>query len=55
MQSAPNKPLSPKQRILALEKQLHDEKLKSARFEKIIEIMQNEHGNTAKKLQDLAS
>ena len=43
------KPLTPEQRIKELEKQLKDEKLKSALFEKVIDIMRDEHGVTVKK------
>ena len=43
------KPQTPDQRIKELEKQLKDEKLKSALFEKVIDIMRDEHGVTVKK------
>ena len=43
------KPQTPEQRIKELEKQLKDEKLKSALFEKVIDIMRDEHGVTVKK------
>lgn len=49
MPNTSNKPLTPEQRIKQLEKQLHDEQLKSALFEKVIEIMRDEHGITVKK------
>lgn len=49
MPNPTRKPLSPEQRIKELEKQLHDEKLKSALFEKVIDIMRDEHGITVKK------
>lgn len=42
-------PQTPEQRIKELEKQLKDEKLKSALFEKVIDIMRDEHGVTVKK------
>lgn len=43
------KPRTPEQRIKELEKQLKDEKLKSALFEKVIDIMRDEHGVAVKK------
>jgi transposase-like protein len=43
------KPLTPEQRIKELERQLKDEKLKSALFEKVIDIMRDEHGVSVKK------
>lgn len=43
------KALTPEQRIKELEQQLKDEKLKSALFEKVIDIMRDEHGITVKK------
>jgi transposase len=49
MTNKPAKPLTPEQRIKELERQLKDEKLKSALFEKVIDIMRDEHGVTVKK------
>ena len=45
----PAKPLTPEQRIKELERQIKDEQLKSARFEKVVDIMRDEHGVTVKK------
>lgn len=44
-----NKPLTPEQRIKELERQLKEEKQKSALFETVINIMRDEHGVTVKK------
>lgn len=55
MPSTSNKPLAPEQRLKGLEKQLHDERLKSALFEEVIEIMRDEHGITVKKFSDKLS
>lgn len=49
MTSSPTKPLTPDQRIKALERQLKDEQQKSALFEAVINIMREEHGVTVKK------
>ncbi|AKZ62782.1 transposase [Herbaspirillum hiltneri N3] len=49
MSNKPTKPLTPEQRIKELERQLKDEKLKSALFEKVIDIMRDEHGVSVKK------
>lgn len=49
MTNKPTKPLTPEQRIKELERQLKDEKLKSALFEKVIDIMRDEHGVSVKK------
>ncbi len=49
MTDKPSKPLTPEQRIKELERQLKDEQLKSALFEKVIDIMRDEHGVTVKK------
>jgi len=49
MTNKPSKPLTPEQRIKELERQLKDEKLKSALFETVINIMRDEHGVTVKK------
>lgn len=49
MNNTPSKPLTPEQRIKELERQLKDEKLKSALFEKVIDIMRDEHGVSVKK------
>jgi hypothetical protein len=49
MTKTPPQPLTPEQRIKELEQQLKDEKLKSALFEKVIDIMRDEHGVTVKK------
>lgn len=44
-----SKPLTPEQRIKELERQLKEEKQKSALFETVINIMRDEHGVTVKK------
>lgn len=49
MTNKPTKPLTPEQRIKELERQLKDEKMKSALFETVINIMRDEHGVTVKK------
>ncbi len=49
MPSKPTKPLTPEQRIKELERQLKEEKQKSALFETVINIMRDEHGVTVKK------
>jgi transposase len=49
MTNKPSKPLTPEQRIKELERQLKDEKMKSALFETVINIMRDEHGVTVKK------
>jgi transposase-like protein len=43
------KPPTPEQRIKELERQLKEEKQKSALFETVINIMRDEHGVTVKK------
>lgn len=49
MPNKPIKPLTPEQRIKELERQLKEEKQKSALFETVINIMRDEHGVTVKK------
>lgn len=49
MQNKPSTPLSPDQQIKELERQLKEEKQKSALFEAVIDIMREEHGVTIKK------
>lgn len=49
MQDEPAKPLTPDQRIKELERQLKEEKEKSALFEAVIDILRNEHGIAVKK------
>jgi inosine/xanthosine triphosphate pyrophosphatase family protein len=49
MTDKPTKPLTPEQRIKELERQLKDEKQKSALFETVINIMRDEHGVIVKK------
>ena len=49
MTNKPTKAQTPEQRIKDLERQLKDEKLKSALFEKVIDIMRDEHGVSVKK------
>ncbi|WP_433691765.1 IS3 family transposase [Herbaspirillum seropedicae] len=49
MPNKPSKPLTPEQRIKELERQLKEEKQKSALFETVINIMRDEHGVTVKK------
>ena len=49
MPNKPSKPLTPEQRIKELERQLKEEKQKSALFETVINIMRDEHAVTVKK------
>lgn len=49
MTDKPAKPLTPEQRIKELERQLKDEKQKSALFERVIEIMRDDYGVSVKK------
>ena len=49
MPDKPNKPLTPEQRIKELERQLKEEKEKSALFEAVIDVMRDEYGVIVKK------
>jgi transposase-like protein len=49
MTDKPTKPPTPEQHIKELERQLKEEKQKSALFETVINIMRDEHGVTVKK------
>ena len=49
MTDTPAKPLTPGQRIKELERQLKEEKQKSALFEAVIDVMRDEYGIVVKK------
>ncbi|WP_409929565.1 IS3 family transposase [Janthinobacterium sp. KBS0711] len=49
MTDTPTKPLTPEQRIKELERQLKEEKQKSALFEAVIDVMRDEYGIVVKK------
>jgi len=49
MTDTPAKPLTPEQRIKELERQLKEEKQKSALFEAVIDVMRDEYGIVVKK------
>jgi transposase len=49
MTNEPAKPLTPEQRIKELERQLREERQKSALFEAVIDTLKDEHGITVKK------
>lgn len=49
MTDKPAKPPTPEQRIKELERQLKEEKQKSALFERVIDIMRDDYGVSVKK------
>lgn len=50
MTDTPAKPLTPEQRIKELERQLKEEKQKSALFEAVLDVLRDEYGVPVKKL-----
>lgn len=49
MADKPTKPLTPEQRIKELERQLKEERQKSALFEAVLDVLRDEYGVPVKK------